>query len=60
VALWLLGLVSSQTMGGYVHVLLAMAVAVVIVRVTREEALEPSDFLGLTDDPIGPNPSVTE
>ncbi|HEV8129057.1 MAG TPA: lmo0937 family membrane protein [Candidatus Eisenbacteria bacterium] len=45
VALWLLGLVSSYMVGGYIHVLLAIAVVVVMVRVIRQEALEPSDFL---------------
>ena len=44
-ALWLLGLVSSYMMSGYIHVLLAIAVVVVMVRVIRQEALEPSDFL---------------
>ena len=40
-ALWLLGLVSTHTMGGYIHVLLAIAVVVVMVPVIRDEALEP-------------------
>ena len=44
-ALWLLGLVSSYTMRGYIHVLLVSAVLVVIVRVIHQERLEPSDFL---------------
>ena len=44
-ALWLLGIVSSYVMGGYIHVLLVIAVVVVMVRVIREEALEPADFL---------------
>ena len=43
--LWLLGLVSSYMMGGYIHVLLAIAAVVVVVRVIQEEALEPSDFV---------------
>lgn len=30
--LWLLGLVSSYTMGGYIHILLVLAVVVVLVR----------------------------
>ena len=30
--MWLLGLVSSYTFGGFIHVLLALAVAVVLVR----------------------------
>ena len=45
VALWLLGLVSSYMMSGYIHVLLVIAVVVVIVRVIQQEALEPSDLL---------------
>lgn len=35
VALWLLGVLSSYTMGGFVHLLLALAVAVVLVRVVQ-------------------------
>ena len=31
--LWVLGLVTSTTMGGFVHVLLVIAVVVVLVRV---------------------------
>lgn len=31
--LWLLGLVSSYTMGGFIHVLLVIAIVVVLVRV---------------------------
>jgi hypothetical protein len=31
--LWALGLVSSATMGGFIHVLLAAAIATVLVRV---------------------------
>jgi uncharacterized protein DUF5670 len=49
-ALWLLGLVSSYMMGGYVHVLLVIAVVVVTIRVIHEEALESSDFLWTSDD----------
>jgi hypothetical protein len=33
--LWLLGLVSSYTMGGFIHVLLAVALVVVLVRVIQ-------------------------
>ena len=32
IILWLLGLVSSYTMGGFIHVLLVIAVVVVLVR----------------------------
>lgn len=31
--LWLLGLVTSTTMGGFVHVLLVIAIVVVLLRV---------------------------
>ena len=30
--LWLLGLVSSYTMGGFIHILLVIAIVVVLVR----------------------------
>jgi hypothetical protein len=33
--LWLLGLVSSYTMGGFIHVLLVIAVVVVLLRVIQ-------------------------
>ena len=33
--LWLLGLVSSYTLGGYIHVLLVIAIVVVIIRVIQ-------------------------
>jgi hypothetical protein len=33
VILWLLGLVSSYTLGGFVHVLLVIAIIVILVRV---------------------------
>ncbi len=32
---WLLGLVSSYTMGGFIHVLLVVAIVVVLVRVIQ-------------------------
>jgi hypothetical protein len=35
IALWLLGFVTSYTMGGFLHVLLVIAVAVVLIRVIR-------------------------
>jgi hypothetical protein len=31
--LWLLGLVSSYTIGGFIHVLLVIAIVVILVRV---------------------------
>jgi hypothetical protein len=33
--LWLLGLVSSTTMGGFIHILLVIAVIVVLLRVIQ-------------------------
>jgi len=33
--LWVLGLVSSYTMGGLVHILLVIAIVVVLLRVIR-------------------------
>lgn len=33
--LWLLGLVSSYTMGGFIHILLVVAVIVVLVRIIQ-------------------------
>jgi hypothetical protein len=33
IVLWLLGLVSSYTMGGLIHILLVIAIVVVLVRV---------------------------
>ena len=35
IALWLLGLVSSYTMGGLVHLLLVVAVVVILIRVVQ-------------------------
>ena len=31
--LWLLGLVSSYTMGGFIHILLVVAIAVLLIQV---------------------------
>ena len=35
VVLWLLGLVSSYTMGGFLHILLVVAVILLILRLVR-------------------------
>jgi Family of unknown function (DUF5670) len=35
VVLWLLGLVSSYTMGGFIHILLVIAVVVIVLRVIQ-------------------------
>jgi hypothetical protein len=37
--LWLVGLVSSYTMGGFIHVLLVIAVVVILLRVVRGQKL---------------------
>jgi hypothetical protein len=34
-ALWLLGLVSSYTMGGFIHVLLVIAIIVVVINLIQ-------------------------
>lgn len=33
IILWLLGLVSSYTLGGFIHILLVVAIVVILVRV---------------------------
>jgi hypothetical protein len=33
--LWLLGLVSSYTLGGFIHVLLVLAIVVILLRVVQ-------------------------
>ncbi len=35
IVLWLLGLVSSYTMGGLIHILLVIAVVVILIRVIQ-------------------------
>jgi len=35
VILWILGLVSSYTMGGFIHVLLVIALVVIVLRVIQ-------------------------
>ena len=39
VILWLLGLVSSYTMGGFIHVLLVIAVVVILIRLIKGRSL---------------------
>lgn len=39
IILWLLGLVSSYTMGGFIHILLVIAIVVVLVRVIQGRRL---------------------
>jgi len=33
--LWLLGMVSSYTVGGFIHILLVIAIAVILIRVIQ-------------------------
>jgi len=35
VVLWLLGMVSSYTLGGFIHLLLVLAIAIVLIRVIQ-------------------------
>jgi hypothetical protein len=35
ILLWLLGMVSSYTMGGFIHILLVVAIIVVLVRLIQ-------------------------
>jgi hypothetical protein len=39
VVLWLLGFVSSYTMGGFIHILLIIAVVVILLRVIQGRRL---------------------
>jgi len=36
--LWLLGIVSSYTLGGFIHILLLIAIAVVLIRIIQGRA----------------------
>jgi len=35
IVLWILGLVTSYTLGGFIHVLLVVAIVVIVVRVIQ-------------------------
>ena len=35
IILWILGLVSSYTLGGFIHILLVIAIIVIVVRVIQ-------------------------
>ena len=35
IVLWLLGMVSSYTLGGFIHVLLVIAIAMLLIRVIQ-------------------------
>lgn len=35
IVLWLLGMVSAYTLGGFIHILLILAIAIVLIRVIQ-------------------------
>jgi hypothetical protein len=37
--LWLLGLITSYTMGGFIHILLVIAIVVILLRIIRGQKL---------------------
>jgi len=37
--LWLIGLVTAHTIGGFIHILLVIAIIVVLIRVIRGEKI---------------------
>jgi hypothetical protein len=39
IILWLLGMVSSYTLGGFIHILLVIAVVVIIIRIIRGRSI---------------------
>ena len=39
IILWLLGFVGSYTMGGFIHILLVIAVVVILVRLVRGRSI---------------------
>ncbi len=39
VLLWILGIVSSYTLGGFIHILLVIALVMIIVRVIRGDKI---------------------
>lgn len=39
IILWLLGLVSSYTMGGFIHILLVIAIVMILLRVIQGRRL---------------------
>jgi hypothetical protein len=39
VVLWILGLVSSSTMGGFIHILLVLAIIMVLIQVIQGRRL---------------------
>jgi Family of unknown function (DUF5670) len=43
VLLWALGLVSSYTLGGYIHILIVVAVVMLLVRIIKGRSRRASD-----------------
>jgi hypothetical protein len=39
IVLWVLGLVSSYTLGGFVHILLVLAIVVILIRVIQGRSI---------------------
>lgn len=39
IALWLLGIVTSYTIGGFIHILIVVAVIMILLRLIRGESL---------------------
>jgi len=39
IVLWALGLVSSYTMGGFIHILIVLAIVVVLIRIIQGRKL---------------------
>lgn len=39
IVLWLLGVVTSYTMGGFIHILLVVAIIAVLVRIIRGQKI---------------------
>ena len=39
IVLWLLGLITSYTMGGFIHVLLVIAIVVILLQIIRGRRL---------------------
>ena len=51
IVLWLLGMVSSYTLGGFIHILLILAIAIVLIRVIQGR--RPSDRGAAASAPTG-------
>ena len=39
IVLWLLGIVTSYTLGGFIHILIVVAIILILVRVIRGEKI---------------------